>query len=78
MHAGKKSVYMTILIAIKQFIPAKAGIQERTGFPRIKYGAGLVKPGMTNYTGLMSLIRKVNPVRKDGALNPALSKSIKF
>jgi hypothetical protein len=30
-------------------IPAKAGIQFRnTGFPRIKYGAGLVKPGMTN------------------------------
>ena len=26
---------------------AKAGIQENTGFPRIKYGAGLVKPGMT-------------------------------
>jgi len=26
-----------------------AGIQPRnTGFPRIKYGAGLVKPGMTN------------------------------
>jgi hypothetical protein len=29
-------------------IPAKAGIQKNTGFPRIKYGAGLVKPGMTN------------------------------
>jgi hypothetical protein len=30
-------------------ILAKAGIQLRnTGFPRIKYGAGLVKPGMTN------------------------------
>jgi hypothetical protein len=30
-------------------IPAKAGIQRRnTGFPRIKYGAGSVKPGMTN------------------------------
>jgi hypothetical protein len=30
-------------------IPAKAGIQIRnTGFPRIKYGAGSVKPGMTN------------------------------
>jgi len=28
-------------------ISAKAGIQENTGFPRIKYGAGLVKPGMT-------------------------------
>jgi hypothetical protein len=35
----------------KDVIPAKAGIQENTGFPRIKYGAGLVKPGMTNYTG---------------------------
>jgi len=29
--------------------PAKARIQStNTGFPRIKYGAGLVKPGMTN------------------------------
>jgi len=32
--------------------PAKAGIQKsrnrRDGFPGIKYGAGLVKPGMTN------------------------------
>jgi hypothetical protein len=28
--------------------PVKAGIQFRiTGFPRIKYGAGLAKPGMT-------------------------------
>jgi hypothetical protein len=37
-------------------IPAKAGIQLRiTGFPRIKYGAGLVKPGMTN-KGKISLI----------------------
>ncbi len=31
-------------------IPAEAGIQLRnTGFPRIKYGAGSVKPGMTKY-----------------------------
>ena len=30
-------------------IPAKAGIQfKNNGFPRIKYGAGLIKPGMTN------------------------------
>jgi len=35
-------------------IPAKAGIQENTGFPRIKYGAGLVKPGMTNWIRFMS------------------------
>ena len=35
-------------------IPAKAGIQKSTGFPRIKYGAGLVKPGMTNPMELMS------------------------
>jgi hypothetical protein len=34
---------MTTLIAIKQVIPAKAGIQKRTGFR--------VKPGMTNYIG---------------------------
>jgi hypothetical protein len=29
-------------------VAAKAGIQiESTGFPRIEYGAGLVKPGTT-------------------------------
>ncbi|MDI6762511.1 MAG: hypothetical protein QME83_05690, partial [Thermodesulfobacteriota bacterium] len=29
-------------------ISAKAGIQfKNTGFPRVKHGAGLVKPGMT-------------------------------
>ena len=46
-----RDLYATILIAEKDVIPAKAGIQKNTGFPRIKYGAGLVKPGMTNYTG---------------------------
>jgi hypothetical protein len=39
-----------------------AGIQiENTGFPRIEYGAGSVKPGMTI---------KVNPVRKGGIKAP--------
>jgi hypothetical protein len=28
------------LITDKKVIPAKAGIQENTGFPRIGYGAG--------------------------------------
>ena len=37
----------------KIVIPAKAGIQRNTGFPRIKYGAGLIKPGMTEWLGLM-------------------------
>ena len=33
---------------LRVVIPAKAGIQvEKTGFPRIKYGAGLIKSGMT-------------------------------
>jgi len=32
----------------------KTGIQKKTGFPRIKYGASLVKPGMTNCIRLMS------------------------
>ena len=33
---------------LRVVIPEKAGIQiENTGFPRIKYGAGLVKSGMT-------------------------------
>ena len=40
--------YTATLITAKGVIPAKAGIQKNTGFPRIKYGAGLVKPGMTN------------------------------
>jgi len=46
-------------------ISAKAGIQttflrrqetiiQESGFPRIKYGAGLVKPGMTKCIKLMS------------------------
>ena len=54
------------LITSKGVIPAKTGIQassrrkpgtreeRNTGFPRIKYGAGFVKPGMTNYARLMS------------------------
>jgi hypothetical protein len=46
-----RGLYATTLITEKDVIPAKAGIQENTGFPRIKYGAGLVKPGMTNHTG---------------------------
>jgi len=46
-------LYAATLITTNDVIPAKAGIQENTGFPRIEYGAGLVKPGMTNYTGLM-------------------------
>jgi hypothetical protein len=37
-----------LYISSQAVIPAKAGIQSgNTGFPRIKYGAGLVKPGMT-------------------------------
>src|SRR3990170_8979380 len=36
-------------------VPAKAGNQfSNTGFPRIKYGAGLVLPGMTKCIRLMS------------------------
>jgi len=37
-----------LYISSEAVIPAKAGIQsENTGFPRIEYGAGSVKPGMT-------------------------------
>ena len=33
---------------LKTVIPVKAGIQiQKTGFPRIKYGAGSIKSGMT-------------------------------
>ena len=40
-----------------RLVPVKTGNQcfKDYGFPRIKYGAGLVKPGMTNCTGLMLL-----------------------
>ena len=44
--------YTATSIAAKDVIPAKAGIQKSTGFPRIKYGAGFVKPGMTKCTGI--------------------------
>jgi hypothetical protein len=42
----KLLICTAILTAPKAVIPAKAGIQENTGFR--------VKPGMTTYTGLMS------------------------
>ena len=45
----------SLIMSPKDVIPAKAGIQESTGFPRIKYGAGLVKPGMTNCLKLISI-----------------------
>ena len=38
-----RGLYATTLITEKDVIPAKAGIQENTGFR--------VKPGMTNHTG---------------------------
>ncbi len=41
-------LYTATEIASTSVIPAKAGIHQNPGFPRIKYGAGLVKPGMTN------------------------------
>jgi hypothetical protein len=47
-------LYTASLITTAHVIPAKAGIQENTGFPRIKYGASLVKPGMTNCARFMS------------------------
>jgi len=56
----------SLLMATKDVIPAKAGIQAsslrkqgtsilRAGFPRIKYGAGLIKPGMANCLKLISI-----------------------
>jgi len=43
-----KSYEFRVMATSKNVIPAKAGIRLRnTGFPRIKYGAGLAKPGMT-------------------------------
>jgi hypothetical protein len=68
----KTLLYTATLIPTKSVIPAKAGIQAsslrkqgtsmlRTGFPRIKYGAGLVKPGMTNCWNLLSNKKRVLP-----------------
>jgi len=42
-------IYTLTLIIAKAVIPAKAGIQKNTGFPRIKNG----EPGMTNRIRLM-------------------------
>jgi hypothetical protein len=64
-RSQKITLYTATLITAQNVIPAKAGIQttflrrqetitQESGFPRIKYGAGLVKPGMTNYLRLMS------------------------
>ena len=43
---GSLLLYIATLITPKVVIPAKAGIEEKTGFR--------VKPGMTNWTGFMS------------------------
>ncbi len=59
-RSQKIILYTATLITAKSVIPAKAGIQASslrrqgtsfyyTGFPRIKYGAGLIKSGMTNH-----------------------------
>ena len=47
-------------------ISAKAGIQFRnTEFPRIKYGAGLVKPGMTiKVKGLLTQYTNESIIKK--------------
>jgi hypothetical protein len=46
-----RGLYATTLITEKDVIPRKQESRKNTGFPRIKYGASLVKPGMTNHTG---------------------------
>jgi hypothetical protein len=61
---GKETSIIATLALPENVIPAKAGIQASsprkrgtsiwsTGFPRIKYGASLVKPGMTTRAGLL-------------------------
>jgi hypothetical protein len=69
-ESHKMVLYTETLITAKSVIPAKAGIQttflrrqesiiQKSGFPRIKYGAAPYpvrgKPGMTTYIRLMSL-----------------------
>jgi hypothetical protein len=41
--------FLAILVSKRSTEQAQAGIQfKNTGFPRIKYGAGSVRPGMTS------------------------------
>ena len=62
--SNKRILYAASLITPEHVIPAKVGIQKKTGFPRIKYPvsstgqakAGLVRPGMTIYTGFILLV----------------------
>jgi hypothetical protein len=49
-----QNLYIATSMTAKVVIPAKAGIQEETGFPRVKHGAGLIKPGMTDWIRLIS------------------------
>ncbi len=48
-----KKISTAALGTAKIVIPAKAGIQRNAGFPRVKHGAGLVKPGMTELLRLL-------------------------
>jgi hypothetical protein len=69
---GKRSCVIcpTLLhISYHTVIPAKAGIQFRNpGFPRIKCGAGLVKPGMTiKVKGLLLYCNRVRSVYSEKA-----------
>jgi hypothetical protein len=68
-----------LYISSEAVIPAKAGIQPgNTGFPRIKYGAGLVKPGMTikvkglltQYTSLKAQLSKFSGILSKGFKKP--------
>jgi len=66
LWAPKALLNIATLILPKGVIPAEArfrvattGIQSFPGFPRIKCWAGLIKPGMTNCTGIMS--SRINP-----------------
>jgi len=63
-NGGQVELHTASYITSTRVIPAKAGIQppaheglcpggKNTGSPRIKYGAGLVKPGMTKGIRLM-------------------------
>jgi septal ring factor EnvC (AmiA/AmiB activator) len=54
MIKGRTTRYRATLISTMGVIPTKVGIQKKTAFPRIRYGAGLVKPGMTNPGGLIA------------------------
>jgi hypothetical protein len=58
-------LYIETLIKAYLVIHAKAGIQKKPGFPRIKYGAGFVKPGMTVFVLFLICLTTVSTLANE-------------